>query len=169
MGDKVYVKLRPYRQRTLARRMNEKLSARFYGPFEIEARVGTVAYKLKLPEAARIHPTFHISQLKKAVGESTEVCPLPPQLNSEGGLIVEPELVLDSRVKSRSGQEELRVKWKGLSSHDSSWEWKSVITKRFPDFDLEDKVNFVGEGSDTFEALRPPILYQYHRRGKAQK
>ena len=169
VGDKVYVKLRPYRQRSLARRMNEKLSARFYGPFEVEARVGSVAYKLRLPEEARIHPTFHISQLKKAVGESTEVCPLPPQLNSEGELIVEPELVLDTRVNSSSGQEELRVKWKGLPSHDSSWEWKSVIMKRFPGFDLEDKVNFVGEGNDTVEALRPPILFQYQRRSKAQK
>ena len=48
VGEKVYVKIRPYRQQSLARRMNEKLSARFYGPFEVVARIGEVAYRLKL-------------------------------------------------------------------------------------------------------------------------
>ena len=39
VGEKVFLKLRPYRQQTLARRANEKLAARFYGPYEITARV----------------------------------------------------------------------------------------------------------------------------------
>lgn len=67
--DKVYLKIRPYRQQTLARCANEKLSARFYGPFELEAKVGKVAYRLKLPAEAKIHNTFHVSQLKKATGD----------------------------------------------------------------------------------------------------
>ena len=55
-GDKVYLKLQPYRQKSLAMRPNEKLSPRFYGPFEIEDKVGLVAYRLQLPPTARIHP-----------------------------------------------------------------------------------------------------------------
>lgn len=61
VGDLVYLKMRPYRCRSLARRANEKLSAIFYGPFAVEARVGAVAYKLTIPPGTKIHPTFHVS------------------------------------------------------------------------------------------------------------
>ena len=62
------VKLQPYRQHSVALRKNQKLGMRFFGPFEVVERVGHVAYKLKLPEAARIHLVFHISLLKKFQG-----------------------------------------------------------------------------------------------------
>lgn len=122
VGDRVYVKLRPYRQQSLARRMNEKLSARYYSPFPIEARVGPVAYKLKLPAEAKIHPTFNVSQLKLAVGDTVESAMLPFQLSREGVIIVEPEKVMSQRVNPKSGHEELLVKWVRLPIHDCSWE-----------------------------------------------
>lgn len=44
--DLVYVKLHPYRQISVAQRVNMKLAPKFYGPFLITNRVGNVAYKL---------------------------------------------------------------------------------------------------------------------------
>ena len=77
VGDFVYLKLQPYKQRSLAQRANQKLSMRYYGPYKI-LRVGTVAYKLELPRDCRIHPVFHVSQLKVATGATASSSTVPP-------------------------------------------------------------------------------------------
>ena len=48
VGDWAYVKLQPYRQHSVALRLNQKLNPRFFGPFPVIARVGVMAYKLRL-------------------------------------------------------------------------------------------------------------------------
>ncbi|KAL8167302.1 hypothetical protein V2J09_008801 [Rumex salicifolius] len=44
VGDWVNLKLQPYRQSSMAIRRHLKLSSRFYGPYKVEAKVGSVAY-----------------------------------------------------------------------------------------------------------------------------
>ena len=80
VGDSVYLKLQPYVQSSLAPRSNQKLAFRFFGPFSVIAKVGSVAYKLALPASSHIHPVFHVSQLKKAVPSSVTVDQLPVSL-----------------------------------------------------------------------------------------
>lgn len=61
VGDEVFLKLQPYRKKSLARHLNEKLAPRFYGPYQVSKRVGPTAYELVLPPHSCIHPVFHIS------------------------------------------------------------------------------------------------------------
>ncbi|GJX66782.1 hypothetical protein Tco_0301125 [Tanacetum coccineum] len=52
-----------------------KLTLRYVGPFEILERIGLVAYRLRLPEELNsVHDTFHVSNLKKWLGNANLHC-----------------------------------------------------------------------------------------------
>jgi hypothetical protein len=55
-------------QSSVLQRAHHKLSFKYFGPYQITATVGKVAYRLTLLVASRIHPVVHVSQLKLAVG-----------------------------------------------------------------------------------------------------
>lgn len=59
-GEWVYVKLRIYRQTSVANRQSHKLARRYFGPFKIAAKIGQVAYRLELLVGSRIHLVFHV-------------------------------------------------------------------------------------------------------------
>lgn len=146
VGDIVFLKLQPYRQQSLARRPCDKLAARFYGPFEIVARVGSVAYKLDLPPSSKLHPVFHVSQLKRVHGSVFLPTPIPPQLTVALELEVEPESLLDVRYKHTDTAvlTEVLIKWRNLPSSEATWELFHNIDVQFPEFHLEDKVRLFG-------------------------
>ena len=102
-GDFVYVKLQPYRQTTVVHRKCLKLSAKFFGPYKVLAKVGTTAYKLELPEGSKIHPVFHVSQLKKHIGSHSSQSHLP-FVDEVGVLVKEPLRILDRRINKRGAR-----------------------------------------------------------------
>jgi hypothetical protein len=69
VGDLVFLRLQPYRQSSLKKSRAKKLKPRFYGPYRIMRRVGEVTYELELLEGRKIHNVFHVSCLKKVVGQ----------------------------------------------------------------------------------------------------
>jgi hypothetical protein len=147
VGDMVYLKIQPYKLRKLANRINQKLSPRYYGPYEVEQKIGEVAYKLKLPAESRVHPVFHASLLKKAVTPNVMPQPLPVCMNEEWQLEPEPEEALDTR-RNDHGVVEVLVKWKNLPEFENSWEPADKLREEYPGFLLEGKKIFEGGGID---------------------
>ena len=161
VGDEVYLKLRPYRQRSLARKRCEKLAPKFYGPYTIIEEIGEVAYRLKLPPEASIHDVFHISQLKLKLGKQKVVQQQQPMLTTDFELQLWPEQVLGIRWNKELGANEWLVKWKNLPETEATWEAVYQMNQQFPTFHLEDKVNLEPRG-----VVRPPIIHTYVRKGK---
>ncbi|MCI13821.1 hypothetical protein A2U01_0034941, partial [Trifolium medium] len=135
-------------QNSVVNRINAKLAARYYGPFPIIDKIGTVAYKLKLPEGSKVHPVFHVSLLKKAVGSYQEE--ELPELMEDPVELFEPEAVLATRKIKQQDEEvkQILVHWKGKSAEEATWEDEIMIRSQFPKFVLEDKDNIEGGGID---------------------
>ncbi|GKE64890.1 putative reverse transcriptase domain-containing protein [Tanacetum coccineum] len=74
--DKVMLKVSPWNG-VIRFGKRGRLNPRYIGPFKILAKVGTVAYRLELPEKlSHVHSTFHISNLKKCLSDEPLAIPL---------------------------------------------------------------------------------------------
>ena len=73
VGDQVFMRISPWKG-VLRFGKKGKLSPCYMGPYEIDERIGKVAYRLRLPhELARIHDVFHVSMLRKYIADSSHV------------------------------------------------------------------------------------------------
>jgi len=144
-GDLVYLKLQPYRQQSVHKRSSYKLSAKYYGPYTIIKKIGTVAYKLQLPATAVVHPVFHVSQLKKHVGNHVVQSDLP--VLSEKPLL-HPQKIIERRMVKRGNTTTTQylVLWKNLPLTEATWEDAEEFNWQFPQSHLEDKV-YLMEGA----------------------
>ncbi|WMV19000.1 hypothetical protein MTR67_012385 [Solanum verrucosum] len=108
------------------------------GPYKILKRVGNVAYELELPvELAAVHPVFHISLLKKCVGDPASIVPLEnvavkDSLNYEE---VSCE-ILDRQVRRLRNKEVASVKvlWRSQSIEGATWETEAAMKAKYHHF-----------------------------------
>ena len=144
-NDLVFLKLQPYRQTSVFKRAHQ-----IFGPYRVLEKIETVAYKLQLPAGACVHPVFHVSLLKKAMGDLSENSSDIPPIDDEGVLMLEPAEILDTRWLKRGGKfiEQSLVRWNKLPTEEATWEDLTVIQQQFPSMTLEDKGHLPGGGID---------------------
>jgi hypothetical protein len=111
-----------------------KLAFKFFGPFKVLQRIGSVAYKLDLPEDAQVHPVFHVSQLKPFTANYSHVFVELPKLVDLAEKDVEPATILDRRMvrKGNHAVPQVLIRWTNLAPNATTWEDYHVMKKRFP-------------------------------------
>ncbi|VFQ79098.1 unnamed protein product [Cuscuta campestris] len=152
VGDYVLLKLQQHWQHSLARPRSSKLARRYYGPFEVLERIGSVAYRLRLPAGCKIHDVFHVSLLWPFVSGGQ---PLPEPVLLEdiirGQVVATPVSAGPRRTVLVNGQpqEQCLVRWSDDGGANASWEPVDSLRLNFPSLDLEDKAVLNPGGDDT--------------------
>jgi hypothetical protein len=132
VGDWVFLRLQPYKQMSLKKsKKDNKLFPKYYVPYKVLQKIGTMAYKVELPTSSQVHPIFHVSYLKKVIGDKIPVQTILPELDEEGKIILEPELITETRIHQLRNRliSEYLIKWKNLPHEDSTWEDEYFIQK----------------------------------------
>lgn len=137
VGDWVWLKLQAYRQAWVQRRSNNKLAQKDYGPFQVLAIIGKVAYKLKLPSTAQTHDVFHVSQLKKFHGILPVAAHIPDWFQGQHVTVVlQPAAILERKVVKFQNKSQVQylVQWEGYSDSEATWESAEDFEKSYPSF-----------------------------------
>lgn len=132
VGDSVFVKLQPYVQSSVARRANHKLAFRYFCPYQILQSINPVVYEVALPSTSKIHPIFHVSQLRKAFLPGTLASTQLPVITDKA---VSPVKILAHRWKRgpHGRKEQVQIQWSDPSVLDITWDNKEELRQRFPD------------------------------------
>ena len=113
-----------------------KLNPQYIEPFEILARIGSVAYQLKLPqELSNVHDVFHVSNLKICLSDDTLVVPLDEiQVNTKLNSEEEPVEIMDREVKrlKQSRIPIVIVRWNSLRGLEFTWEREDQMKEKYP-------------------------------------
>ncbi|XP_070028766.1 uncharacterized protein [Nicotiana sylvestris] len=125
-----------------------KLSPRCIGPYRIMRRIRQVAYELELPqELVVVHLVFHVSMLKKFMGDPslmvpTEVIGVKDSLSYEETLVA----ILDRQICKLRTKEiaSVKVLWRNQKVEEATWEAEEDMKSRYPHLFEEQKENVEG-------------------------
>ncbi|TMW83216.1 hypothetical protein EJD97_002463, partial [Solanum chilense] len=122
-------------KRVMRFRKKEKISPRYVGSYKTIKRVGKVAYELELPEELlAVHPVFHISFLKKCVGDPASVVPLESLAVKDSPSDEDvPVEILDCQVRRLRHKEiaSVKVLWRSQSIEGSTWEAEAAMKAKY--------------------------------------
>ncbi|GJU92908.1 putative reverse transcriptase domain-containing protein [Tanacetum coccineum] len=109
---------------------------RYVGPFKILERIGPVAYWLRLPEELiGVHDTFHVSNLKKCLGNANLHVSLNEiKIDKTLRFVEEPLEIMDREVKSLkcSRIPLVKVRWNSKCGPEFTWEREDYMKSKYP-------------------------------------
>lgn len=123
-GDRVWLSADNIKRPSV---LSDKFASRFEGPFPITELIEDTSVRLQLPSSWHINDSFHVSMLKKYVGESDSafagrgVPPAPPALDAAADLW-EVEICLQKRLSGKNGKQvQVLVQWLGHPQCENTW------------------------------------------------
>ncbi|KAD3337351.1 hypothetical protein E3N88_32871 [Mikania micrantha] len=135
VGDMVLLKVSPWKG-VVRFRKKGKLAPRYVGPFKILERIGKVAYKLELPtELSNVHPTFHVSNLRKCLADQDLQVPLDDiRVDDTMHFVEKPVEIMDREVKKlkRSRIPIVKVRWESKRGPEFTWEREDQMKLKYP-------------------------------------
>jgi hypothetical protein len=136
VGDEVLLKVSPTKG-IVHFGIKGKLSPRYIGPYLITARVGSLAYRLQLPESmAGVHSVFHVCTLRKYIRDSELKIEADP-------IIIQQDLTIDAqpvrvlefleRVMCNRTIKYVKILWSNQTEREATRELESTMHNKYPD------------------------------------
>ncbi|BAS85359.1 Os03g0627900, partial [Oryza sativa Japonica Group] len=134
IGDYIYLKVSPLRG--IKRfKVKGKLAPRYIGPYQIIAKHGEVAYQLALPDyLSDVHPTFHVSQLKKCLRiPEEEISMNTVELNQDLTYPEYPIRILEEAQRTTRTKtiRMFKIQWNHHTEDEATWEREDYLQLEF--------------------------------------